>query len=71
MVNGIQSSTDNNKLTAELEIFHDKLEGLAMVEVEFSSKEEANQFVIPNWFGAEVTNDAKYRNSNLSQQNND
>ena len=58
----------NDKLTAELDIFHEGLDGLRMVEVEFNSLEDANKFVIPDWFGPEVTNDKKYRNSNLSQK---
>ena len=38
-----------------------------LVEVEFSSIEEANAFVPPEWFGEDVTNDGRYHNSYLSQ----
>lgn len=56
------------KLTAEVDIFKDNLEGLKTVEVEFESIEEANNFIIPNWFGQEVTNDPNYKNKNLIKQ---
>jgi adenylate cyclase len=36
------------------------------VEVEFKTEEESDQFVIPNWFGKEVTDDEKYKNKNLA-----
>lgn len=53
------------KLTAEVDVFKDNLEGLKTVEVEFETIEEANNFIIPNWFGKEVTNDPNYKNKNL------
>ena len=59
----------NDKLTAEVDIFHDELDGLNIVEVEFSSIEEANAFIVPNWFGKEVSHDKKYRNSSLANLN--
>ena len=43
------------------------LEGLLIVEVEFNSKELANSFVPPIWFGKEVTMDLKYKNETLSK----
>ena len=57
----------DNGLTAELDIFEEALEGLLLVEVEFSSIEEANAFIAPEWFGEDVTNDGRYHNSYLSQ----
>ena len=39
---------------------------LIIVEVEFSSIEEANSFVPPDWFGEDVTNSILYHNSYLS-----
>ena len=36
-----------------------------IVEVEFKSLEDANKFIIPAWFGEEVTNNDKYKNKNL------
>ncbi len=44
-----------NNLTAELDIFEGRLEGLAFVEVEFSSEEEMSNFIVPEWFGQDIT----------------
>lgn len=57
----------DNKLTAELDVFEEDLNGLVIVEVEFDSIEEANMFTAPDWFGEDVTNSGKYHNSYLSQ----
>lgn len=54
------------KYTIELDIFLDKLAPLILAEVEFSTKEEADAFVPPEWFGEDVTFSAKYHNSTLS-----
>lgn len=51
---------------AELDIFHGRHEGLLLVEVEFPSVEAANAFTPPAWFGQEVSNDPRYRNSWLA-----
>lgn len=56
-----------NGLTAELDIFSGKFEGLKLVEVEFASKEEAEHFIPPDWFGKDVTYDGHYHNSYLSR----
>lgn len=57
------------QLTIELDIFEGKLQGLFFAEVEFASEEEAKEFAKPEWFGAEVSFDKRYRNSYLSQVN--
>ena len=44
-----------NDLTAELDVFEEKLIGLAFVEVEFSSQAEMNLFKAPDWFGQDIT----------------
>lgn len=54
-------------LTAELDVFEGELAPLTLVEVEFSSEEEANAFVPPAWFGEDVTFDARYHNSQMSK----
>lgn len=54
--------------TAELDIFQGVLAPLRLVEVEFASIEEAEQFVAPDWFGDDVTNSGEYHNSNLSKR---
>ena len=50
----------------ELDLFEDSYLGLILAEVEFSSEKEANSFQPPSWFGEDVTQQARYQNSNLS-----
>ena len=57
---------DDQALTAELDIFYGKYEGLQMAEVEFASEEQADSFLPPAWFGEEVTFDPRYHNSYMS-----
>lgn len=52
--------------TAEMDIFDDRLVGLALVEVEFTSVDAATRFFPPNWFGADVTEDKRYKNQFLA-----
>ena len=54
-------------LTYELDVFAGSLAGLSLVEVEFSSMAEAAAFVPPEWFGPEVTDDARYTNASLAR----
>lgn len=53
--------------TIELDIFRDSLEGITLAEVEFSSVEEADAFIPPEWFGKDVTYDKRYHNSEMSK----
>ena len=55
--------------TIELDIFSGHMEGLIMAEVEFPSVEEADAFTPPSWFGADVTEDHRYHNSNMIYSN--
>ena len=57
-----------NGLVYELDIYHDKLKGLEIVEVEFSSEKEAKEFENPDWFGKEVTSDKRYKNASLAKK---
>lgn len=59
-------STEYGKLKAELDVFYGELEGLSLVEVEFESVSLAQQFNPPDWFGEDVSEDNRYRNSYLS-----
>jgi CYTH domain-containing protein/CHAD domain-containing protein len=52
--------------TAELDVFHDNLHGLVLVEVEFDSEEAMVAFEPPEWFGSEVTDDVSYSNASLA-----
>lgn len=49
--------------TFEVDLFHDKNDGLVIAEIELSTTDE--QFEIPEWLGEEVTGDPLYYNSNL------
>ena len=53
-------------LTAEVDVFSSPQAGLHLAEVEFTSIEEANGFVPPEWFGEDVTEDGRYHNSFMS-----
>ena len=54
-------------LVAELDVFHEKLEGLIFVEVEFPNEEEAKKFIPPPCFGEDVTFDKRYKNNYLTK----
>ena len=49
--------------TFEVDVFHDKNEGLIIAEIELASENE--QFEIPEWLGEEVTGRPEFYNSNL------
>lgn len=52
----------------ELDIYHGKLEGLILAEIEFKSVEESSAFVPPEWLGREVTADPRYKAKELVQR---
>jgi CYTH domain-containing protein len=54
-------------LVAEVDVFLGALAGLRYVEVEFDDEASARAFVPPAWFGREVTDDLRYRNSALAR----
>jgi adenylate cyclase len=49
----------------EVDVFHDKNEGLVIAEIELES--ENQQFDIPEFIGEEVTGNPAYYNSNLAK----
>ena len=53
----------SGKHTYEVDVFHDKNEGLIIAEIELESEEE--QFEKPEWLGKEVTGKTEYYNANL------
>ncbi len=56
-----------DKLIAELDIFHSKAQAnLVTVEVEFASEQAAHNFTPPKWFGKDITEDSSYKNRNLA-----
>ena len=52
---------------AELDLYAGRLAGLAVVEVEFGSRDEAEAFVVPDWFGAELTGRPGWSNAALAR----
>ena len=57
------------KYTIELDVFEGDLAPLTLAEVEFSSEDDAKNFVAPDWFAEDVTFSKLYHNSFLSQFN--
>jgi len=49
--------------TFEVDVFHEKNEGLVIAEIELSAEDE--QFEKPDWLGEEVTGNPNYYNANL------
>ncbi len=52
--------------TVEVDVYGGKLAGLVVAEVEFATEAEARAFDPPGWFGAEVTDDVRFRNAALA-----
>jgi adenylate cyclase len=55
----------SGKHTFEVDVFHDKNEGLIIAEIELSSEDEP--FEKPDWLGEEVTGKPEYYNSSLAK----
>ncbi len=54
-------------LTAELDIFERQLSGLIFAEVEFPDPKTADEFVPPDWFGEDLSQDKRFSNYHLSK----
>lgn len=63
---GFPTPPSDYTLMIELDIFDPPLAPLVMAEVEFGSREAAESFVPPEWFGEEVTYDKRYHNSYMA-----
>lgn len=50
----------------ELDVFRERLAGLVFAEIEFSGLEEAKAFTPPSWLGEDVSEDRRFRNTELS-----
>jgi CYTH domain-containing protein len=57
---------DLGQHVAELDEYRGGLEGLWIVEVEFPDRATADRFDPPDWFGDEVTGDARWANAALA-----
>ena len=53
-------------LIFELDIFHGTLAPLMLVEVEFPTRDAAGAFIPPDWFGADVTAEKRFKNKALA-----
>jgi CYTH domain-containing protein len=60
--------TDRMGTKYEVDQFLDTLDGLILLEIEFQSVEQAENFVLPRWAdrALEVTEDSRYKNKNLA-----
>ena len=56
---------NNHKL--EIDLFHNEYEGLAYMEIEFDTVEQAKEYVAPNWIEYELTNNKSLTNSALAK----
>ena len=50
----------------EIDVYHDRHEGLVVAEVEFDEEAAAKAFQPPGWLGADVTGDPRYSNQLLA-----
>ncbi len=57
---------DGGQLIA-IDIFHDDLDGLAYMEIEFSTKKESDNYKDPKWVIKDVTDDINYKNGHLAR----
>lgn len=51
----------------EIDFFHNEYEGLAYMEIEFETTNEANSYVAPNWVTRELTYDRRFSNASLAK----
>ena len=50
-----------------IDIFHNELNGLAYMEIEFKTEEESNNYKQPQWVIKDVTSDINYKNGHLAR----
>ncbi|HEX4641076.1 MAG TPA: CYTH domain-containing protein [Chthoniobacterales bacterium] len=50
----------------EIDVYHERHEGLVVAEVEFDDEESAKDFQPPGWLGDDVTGDPRYSNQLLA-----
>ena len=53
---------------AEIDVYHGKNSGLMVAEVEFDDEEQCKKFEPPDWFGKEVSGEARYSNVKLARE---
>ena len=57
---------DGGQIVA-IDIFHEELEGLAYMEIEFKTKEESDNYSTPDWVIKDVTDNVNYKNGHLAR----
>ena len=57
-----------NGRTIEIDIYHGINKGIVVAEVEFDDATQCSEFQPPDWFGDDVTNDARYSNVVLARE---
>jgi len=50
----------------EIDVYHERHEGLVVAEVEFDTEQTAKDFQPPDWLGDDVTGDPRYSNQLLA-----
>ncbi|MCU1398460.1 MAG: adenylate cyclase [Acidimicrobiales bacterium] len=63
----VRHRVDLGDLTAEVDVYGGALDGLVVVEVEFTSAATADAFTPPDWFGDEVTGMREWSNAALAR----
>jgi len=54
------------ELVVEIDVYHERHEGLIVAEVEFDDEESARNFQPPDWLGDDVSGDPRYSNQLLA-----
>ena len=57
---------DDGQVVA-IDIFHEELDGLAYMEIEFPNRKESESFQEPSWVVKDVTDDIRYKNGHLAR----
>ncbi len=65
---GFPGPPSDYTLTIELDVFDPPFAPLIMAEVEFGSREAAENFIPPDWFDEDVTYRPEYHNSYMALQ---
>ena len=54
--------------TIEIDVYTGRHDGVIVAEVEFADEKSCAEFVPPEWFGEDVTGNARYRNVEMAQE---
>lgn len=66
-INKTRYQIEQDGLIWAIDIFHEQLDGLAYLEIEFPDEETAKQFETPAWVIKDVTDDVNYKNGHLAR----